>query len=516
PSPSPVARCSNVNVIKTSDTERAFKAASYSAYGATVSRYNFVVTNESGTVVSNKSYASTVESYTSPAISLSPGNYSVKAIVTTSLGDKTSSDCQQSFSVASPGLSIEKTVNETEKISVNLNDTFTYKIVVKNTGGTTLSQLSVTDEAPNGIDFIESTAGDSTDTTWSATIDSLAPNASRIYSITAKASERFDAGSTLAKNVACVSTSVINGSTLEDCDGALVDMPETIMSVCEFSTDSITTIKKSQFDENLYSTDPLACEKIQVCDTTSNTVVTIRTPDFNATTQTKDLSDCDDMQVCDLTSGDVIIIKKHEFTDEKYSEDASDCVPSIAEAKTALNISQNSVDATKVVAQPSDRIRYKLTATNVGSVDATSDFTEDLQDVLEYARVIDTGGGSFNESTKTLSWPSIVLEPGESQTRLFTIELAETIPAAARGISNPTSFDCTMLNTYGNTVTIDVSCPTSKLVEQTVSELPQTGPTENILFGAALISLVVYFYARSRQLGKEVRLIRRDINAGTI
>ena len=109
-----------------------------------------------------------------------------------------------------------------------------------------------------------------------------------------------------------------------------------------------------------------------------------------------------------------------------------------------------------------------------------------------------------------------MLEPGESQTRLFTIELAETIPAAARGISNPTSFDCTMLNTYGNTVTIDVSCPTSKLVEQTVSELPQTGPTENILFGATLISLVVYFYARSRQLGKEVRLIRRDINAGTI
>lgn len=516
PSPSPVARCSSIAVIKTSDTERAFTANSYSAYGATVSRYTFVVTNESGTIVSEKSYSSTVKSYTSPAIDLPPGNYQVKAIVTTSLGDKTSSDCQQSFSVASPGVSIEKTVNKTEKITAKLNDTFTYDIVVTNTGGTTLSQLAVADKAPDGIDFVEATAGSITDNQWSTKIASLAPKSTATYSITAKATKRFDAGSTLAKNVACVNSPAINGIELEDCDGALVEMPETVMSVCEFSTDAIVTIKKSQFDENLYSTDPLSCEKIQVCDTTSNTIITVRTPEFNSASQTKTLSDCDDMQVCDLSSGDVVIIKQHEFTSDVYSEDASDCVPSIAEVKTALNMSQDAVDATQVVAQPSDRIRYKLTATNVGSVDATSDFTEELQDVLEYATVIDTGGGNFNESTKILSWPSVTLKPGESQTRLFTVEVAETIPAAARGVSDPTSFDCTMLNTFGSTVAIDVNCPTSKVIEQTVSELPQTGPTENVIFGAMLISIVVYFYARSRQLGKEVRLIRRDINAGTI
>ena len=516
PAPSPVARCSNVEVIKTSDTERSFKVTSYTAYGATISKYTFDVTNGSGTVVSNKSYDSTVGSYTSPAITLSPGAYTIKATVTTSLGNKTSDDCQQAFSVASPDISIEKTVNNTEKITADLNETFTYKIIVKNTGGTTLQQLAVTDDAPDGISFTETSGGAIANNKWSATIGSLAPHATATYTITAKAVKQFDAGATLAKNTACVTTPSISATDSADCDGALVEMPETTMSVCEFSSDTIITIKKSQFDDELYSTNPLSCQKIQVCDTTTDTVITIRTPDYNDSTQTKSLSDCDDIQVCDLSTGNVTIIKQHEFTNDNYSNDASDCVPTIVQAKSALNMTQSSVDATEVVAQASDRIRYKLTATNIGRVNATADFTENLQDVLEYATVIDTGGGSFNESTKLLSWTSVTLAPGETQTRLFTVELAKNIPAAARGTSDPTSYDCTILNTYGNNVAIDVSCPASKTVEQAASELPHTGPTENMIIGGLLFSIVVYFYARSRQLAKEVRLIRRDINTGTI
>lgn len=513
PAPSPVARCSNVEVLKTSDTTRSFKATSYTAYGATISKYTFAVTNGRGTVVSNKSYGSTVGSYTSPAITLSPGTYTIKVTVTTSLGNKTSDNCQQTFSVASPDISIEKTVNNTEKITADLNETFTYKIIVKNTGGTTLRQLAITDDAPDGINFTATSGGTIIGNKWSASIESLAPKASKTYTITAKAVKRFDVGKTLVKNTACVTTPSISDS---NCDNALVEMPETTMSVCELSSDKIITIKKSQFDDELYSTNPLSCEKIQVCDTTTNTVITIRTPDYNDSTQTKSLSDCDDIQVCDLSTGNVTIIKQHEFTNDNYSNDASDCVPTIVQAKSALNMTQSSVDATEVVAQASDRIRYKLTATNIGRVNATADFTENLQDVLEYATVIDTGGGSFNESTKLLSWASVTLAPGETQTRLFTVELAKNIPAAARGTSDPTSYDCTMLNTYGNNVAIDVSCPASKTVEQAASELPHTGPTENMIIGGLLLSIVVYFYARSRQLGKEVRLIRRDINTGTI
>jgi hypothetical protein len=74
-----------------------------------------------------------------------------------------------------------------------------------------------------------------------------------------------------------------------------------------------------------------------------------------------------------------------------------------------------------------------------------------------------------------------------------------------------------MTNAFGNSVNINVACPVEKVVvEQTVTELPHTGPRENMIFAGILGAVVVYFWARSRQLGKEVRLIRRDVHAGAI
>jgi hypothetical protein len=37
-----------------------------------------------------------------------------------------------------------------------------------------------------------------------------------------------------------------------------------------------------------------------------------------------------------------------------------------------------------------------------------------------------------------------------------------------------------------------------------------------MIAAGAVLALVVYFYARARQMKKEVRLIRKDLNAGTI
>jgi LPXTG-motif cell wall-anchored protein len=49
-----------------------------------------------------------------------------------------------------------------------------------------------------------------------------------------------------------------------------------------------------------------------------------------------------------------------------------------------------------------------------------------------------------------------------------------------------------------------------------VSELPQTGASENMIFAGIVASVVTFFYFRSRQLNKEVRLIRKDAIAGTL
>lgn len=73
-----------------------------------------------------------------------------------------------------------------------------------------------------------------------------------------------------------------------------------------------------------------------------------------------------------------------------------------------------------------------------------------------------------------------------------------------------------MENIFGNDIIIEVPCPPQKVIEQVVPELPQTGPRENMLFAGIVLAVVAFFYFRSRQLGTEVRLIRRDINGGTI
>lgn len=193
------------------------------------------------------------------------------------------------------------------------------------------------------------------------------------------------------------------------------------------------------------------------------------------------------------------------------------CDSDLIEVKTAKNTTQANADAATVVSKPSDRITYTVGVENKGLITATAPFVEDLEDVLEYATLVDAGGGTFNEETKTLTWPSVELKAGEKQSRTFVVQLASTIPATNTGTSNETSFDCTMTNTFGNSIDVKVECPYQKVVvEQIVTELPTTGPKENMIFAGVVLAIVTYFYARTRQTGKEIRLIRRDVNAGTI
>lgn len=191
------------------------------------------------------------------------------------------------------------------------------------------------------------------------------------------------------------------------------------------------------------------------------------------------------------------------------------CTPTTVESKTAKNLTQN-VEATTVNAQASDRIEYTIYVENVGDVPATVQPTEELSDVVEYSTLQDNGGGTYNADTHTLTWPSVTLKPGEKISRSFVVNMLESIPNTPQGASEPGSYDCIMTNAFGNTVSINVKCETPKMVEGVVTELPKTGPGENLLFAGGLLSIVTYFWARSRQTNKEVRLIRKEFNMGTI
>lgn len=193
------------------------------------------------------------------------------------------------------------------------------------------------------------------------------------------------------------------------------------------------------------------------------------------------------------------------------------CAAVLVTSKVARNTTQGNVDATTTTAKAGDKIVYSLNLSNKGKASADATPTEELLDVLEYAQVIDAGGGSFNAESKTLTWATVTVKPGETKTRMFTIQILADIPAMNTGTSDKQSYDCRIDNAFGNTVSIDVDCPVQKqIVEQTVNQLPHTGPRDNLLFAGVVFAIIAYFYARSRQMKKEVRLIRRDINAGTI
>lgn len=191
-------------------------------------------------------------------------------------------------------------------------------------------------------------------------------------------------------------------------------------------------------------------------------------------------------------------------------------LPKIEKSKTATNTSQGFVNATTVVSRPGDQISYTVTISNTGQAPTTTKLEENLEDVAQYSTLIDKGGGNYNDSTKILSWPDITLKPNDKQTRTFVVKVLSEIPATATGSSDPTSFDCIMSNVFGNAVNIKVECPTPKIVERVANELPTTGPSENIIFAGIIMSMAVYFYARTKQVKKEVYLIRRDISLGTM
>ncbi|MGE5310062.1 MAG: hypothetical protein ACM3JF_03275 [Sphaerimonospora mesophila] len=202
--------------------------------------------------------------------------------------------------------------------------------------------------------------------------------------------------------------------------------------------------------------------------------------------------------------------------------DMEGCTPEIELIKTAVNRSQGDKDATTVRANGSDVIVYTITIKNHGKTAGTIELNDMLVDTLEYGTVTDNGGAIFDEATKTLSWGEITVEAGATTTRSFVVTVNNPVPSTAQNHGTPESYDCIMTNTVAEdsdaVVSIPVNCPAVKeVVEQTIiKQIPATGAGDNLLFGGLVAAIVVFFYARSRQLGKEVRLVRREFNAGTL
>lgn len=182
--------------------------------------------------------------------------------------------------------------------------------------------------------------------------------------------------------------------------------------------------------------------------------------------------------------------------------------------KLTPNLSARSLTSntsvTSQAAQPSDRIVYTLTMTNNDGYAVSIPPSIGLADILEYAQLIDKGGANFNQDTQTLTWAAATIPAHGTVTRNFIIKLLPVIPSTAIGQTDPFSYDCVMSGSFGNTLNVPVACPFPKTVERIINQLPSTSIQTNLIFAAIITLVTVYFYARSRQLRTELRLIRHS------
>jgi uncharacterized repeat protein (TIGR01451 family) len=205
-----------------------------------------------------------------------------------------------------------------------------------------------------------------------------------------------------------------------------------------------------------------------------------------------------------------------------YKDDS--CVAAFTLTKSVRNISQGLSDANNTTAKPGDQLQYTLTVKNTGKDQGSYTMADNVTDILEYADVIDAGDGKLSSPTvttasatpATVQWPALSIKPGEAVQKILLVRVKAVIPAMATNLSNAQSYNCQVTNTFGNTINVGVQCPPEKVAEQVVMQLPHTGPTQNMIFSGIVLAIVVYFYARARQTATEIRLIRREVNAGTI
>lgn len=225
------------------------------------------------------------------------------------------------------------------------------------------------------------------------------------------------------------------------------------------------------------------------------------------------------------SSGNVVLSKlAHDSPDQPCPSDYSthitslSCQEPIAQSQTVFNNTQR-IDARATVAAPSDRISYMTQFSNLSGRSISPQLSTSLGDILEYADVVDTEGGTFDANGKSITWPVTSLDPHSAVTRTFTVRIKTQLPVTAQGASNPTSFDCMLISPIEDprtdlTQPVKVRCPAPKLVEAVSSQLPYVDPIYLLIGSGSILTLSMYLYGRARQQREELRLIRKDLNTG--
>ncbi|MEO6761806.1 MAG: PKD domain-containing protein [Candidatus Saccharimonadales bacterium] len=153
--PTPVAACTNLTVTGDSRTVFSFQATASADGGAKITGYDFVVSDGSGkNVLQTKRVDTSATSASTSFTVTTPGDYKASVTVLTSIGSKTSGDCQKDFTVKPVPVAACKNliVTPLDRTTYKLTGTATadngaaiqsYSFVVKNDKGSVVISSQV-------------------------------------------------------------------------------------------------------------------------------------------------------------------------------------------------------------------------------------------------------------------------------------------------------------------------------------------------------------------------------------
>lgn len=154
-------------------------------------------------------------------------------------------------------------------------------------------------------------------------------------------------------------------------------------------------------------------------------------------------------------------------------------------SKTAYNVTRNT-DATQVVAQSGDIIRYTLKVQNTGNATASAYVFEDnIADVLQLSQLQDFPGASF-DLLHNLKWIALDIPANSMIEKTFSVRVNSTHPA---------NTDNLMTNTFGNTVNVQVN----KGTVAGAYIAPKTGAGTNMVIALALATMIAFIAYRNRE-----------------
>jgi uncharacterized repeat protein (TIGR01451 family) len=177
------------------------------------------------------------------------------------------------------------------------------------------------------------------------------------------------------------------------------------------------------------------------------------------------------------------------------------------------NDTQNIADANGTTAKAGDIITFILSVKNEGKTDI-KDFViqENISDDLDYASV-----SSVNSSGQIVgnivSWPGETISAGKTLSKQFSMKVKNPLPSTPVSSSDPNHFDLNITNVYGNVVSVKLPAPVAKTIEVAATSLPNTGPGTSLVIAFTLMTIMGYFFARSRLLTKELVIIKADHNS---